>query len=58
MIDDVPIDSKTFFITDFLNLKINLTQSFKGAHRNMVYMHILIWVSAHTYISICHCDIT
>jgi hypothetical protein len=28
-----PVDSKTFLVTDFVNLKIKPTQSFRGAHR-------------------------
>jgi hypothetical protein len=45
-----PIDSVTLLVTDFVNLKIKPTQSFRGVHRNMVY--ILIEVSDHTYINI------
>jgi hypothetical protein len=33
---DVPINSETLLVTDFVNLKINLTQSFGGAHRGKV----------------------
>jgi hypothetical protein len=28
---DVPVDSETFSVTDFVNLKINPTQFFRGA---------------------------
>jgi hypothetical protein len=31
-----PIDSETFLVTDFINLKIKPTQSFKCAHKNMM----------------------
>jgi hypothetical protein len=27
--DDIPIDNETFLMTDFMNLKINLTPSFE-----------------------------
>jgi hypothetical protein len=37
---DVPIDSETFLMTDFVNLKIKLTQSFGCAHENKVCVHI------------------
>jgi hypothetical protein len=30
---DVPVDSETLLVTDFVNLKIRLTQSFRGAHK-------------------------
>jgi hypothetical protein len=35
-----PVDSETFLVTDFVNLKIKSTQSFWGAHRvGCVYVH-------------------
>jgi hypothetical protein len=40
--DDVPIDRKTFLVTDFVNLKIKLTQFFGGAHISRVYVLVLI----------------
>jgi hypothetical protein len=30
---DVPVDSETLLVTDFVNPKIKLTQSFRGAHK-------------------------
>jgi hypothetical protein len=30
---DVLVDSETIFVTDFVNFKIKLTQSFRCAHR-------------------------
>jgi hypothetical protein len=48
--DDVPIDSKMFLMTDFVNLKIKPAQYFECAHRVMMCM--FIWVNAHTYINI------
>jgi hypothetical protein len=50
---DVPIDSKTLFVTDFVNLKIKSTQSFKDVHMDMLYVHMFMVISAHTYINIC-----
>jgi hypothetical protein len=52
---DVPIDSETLLMTDFMNLKIKLAQSFRGAHRGRVYVHMFIAVSTRTYMSICFC---
>jgi hypothetical protein len=43
--DDVFIDGDGLLVTDFMNLKIKPTQSFKGAHRNRVYMHIFIGIN-------------
>jgi hypothetical protein len=50
--DDVLIDNDVLSVTDFMNLKIKSTQSFRGAHISKVYVHIFIWMSAHTYINI------
>jgi hypothetical protein len=50
--DDVPIDSETFLMTDFINLKIKSVQSFRGAHRNRVYVRVFIEVTADIYMSI------
>jgi enoyl-[acyl-carrier-protein] reductase (NADH) len=49
--DDVPIDSETFLVIDFMNLKIKLTQPFRDTHRDRVY--VCIHRSAYSYISIC-----
>jgi hypothetical protein len=35
---DIPIDSETLLMTDFMNLKIKSVQSFGGAHRDRVYV--------------------
>jgi hypothetical protein len=48
---DVFIDSETLLMTDFVNLKIKLTQSFKSTYRNRVCMYIFIGIN--TYINIC-----
>jgi hypothetical protein len=49
---DVPIDSETLLLTDFMNLKIKPTQFFKDTHRGMMCMCMFIVVSAHTCINI------
>jgi hypothetical protein len=36
--DDVSINSEIFLMTDFMNLKIKSTQSFKCAHKNRMYI--------------------
>jgi hypothetical protein len=50
---DVPVDSETLLVTDFMNLKIKLAQSFEGAHRGKMCMRVFIEVNAHTRMSIC-----
>jgi hypothetical protein len=39
VVNDVPVDNKKFLVTDFINLKIKPTQSFKCTHRDRVYGH-------------------
>jgi hypothetical protein len=51
----IPVDSDALLVTDFVNLKIKLDQSFKGAHRGGVCVRVFIGVSAHTCMSICVC---
>jgi hypothetical protein len=51
------IDSEMFLVTDFVNLKIKPAQYFEGAHKDRVCVRIFIWVSAHTYMSICICTV-
>jgi hypothetical protein len=48
---DILIDSETLLLTDFMNLKIKPTQSFKDAHRDNMCMRVFICVSGHTYIN-------
>jgi hypothetical protein len=36
---DVPINNEMFLMTDFINLNIKPTQSFKGAHMNRMYVY-------------------
>jgi hypothetical protein len=49
---DVHVDNKTLLVTDFVNLKIKLTQSFRGAHRDNIYVRVFIKVSPRTCINI------
>jgi hypothetical protein len=46
---DVPVNNKTLLVTDFVNLKIKLTQSFRGAHRDNIYVRVFIKVSPQIY---------
>jgi hypothetical protein len=52
---DVPVDSKTLLVIDFVNLKIKLAQSFGDVHRGKVCIRMFIGVSARTCMSICIC---
>jgi hypothetical protein len=54
---DVPVDSETLLVTDFVNLKIKSTQSFRGVHRDWMCMCIFIGVSARTCMSIYICAV-
>jgi hypothetical protein len=55
--DDVPVDSETLLVTDFVNLKIKPVQSFGGAHRGRVCVRVFIEVSARTCMIICVCTV-
>jgi hypothetical protein len=52
VISDVSVDSETLLVTDFVNLKIKPAQSFICAHRDRMYVHVFIRMSAHMYMSI------
>jgi hypothetical protein len=52
---DVFVDSEMLLMTDFVNLKIKPTQSFRDAHKGRVCMRMFIGVSAHTCMSIYVC---
>jgi hypothetical protein len=54
---DVPVDSETLLMTDFVNLKIKPTQSFGGAHRSTICVRVFIGVIAHTCMSIYACAV-
>jgi hypothetical protein len=45
VVNDVPIDSEVFLMTDFMNLKIKPVPSFKDAHRDMIYVYVFIGMS-------------
>jgi hypothetical protein len=55
--DDILVNSEALLVTDFVNLKIKSAQSFGGAHRDSVCVHVFIGVSAHTRMSICVCTV-
>jgi hypothetical protein len=55
--DDVLVDSDALLVTDFVNLKIKSTQSFRGAHKDRLCVRVFIRVSAHTYMSIYVCTV-
>jgi hypothetical protein len=42
VVGDISVDGETFLVTDFVNLKIKPTQSFKCAHRDRMHMHVFI----------------
>jgi hypothetical protein len=44
---DIPINSETFLVIDFMNLKIKSAQSFECAHKDNVCIHMFIGVNAH-----------
>jgi hypothetical protein len=52
---DVPDDSETLLVTDFVNLKIKSAQSFRSAHMGRMCIYVFIEVSAYICISICVC---
>jgi hypothetical protein len=49
---DVPINSDTLSVTDFVNLKIKPIQSFIGAHRGSMCIYVSIEVNTRTCMSI------
>jgi hypothetical protein len=48
--DDVPVNSDTLLLIDFMNLKIKPAQFFRGDHR--IRLCVFIGVVTHMYISI------
>jgi hypothetical protein len=54
---DVPVDSETLLVTNFVNLKIKPPQCFRCAHKGRVCVCVFIEVSAHTCMSICVCTV-
>jgi hypothetical protein len=55
---DIPVDSESLLITNFVNLKIKSVKSFEGAHRGRMCMSIFIGVNAHTCMSIYICTVS
>jgi hypothetical protein len=49
---DIPIDSDVILVTDFVNLKIKPTQSFRCVHRDRMCVYIFIEVSIRISINI------
>jgi hypothetical protein len=49
---DVPVDSESLLVTDFVNLKIKSIQSFRCIHKGGMYVRMFIGVIGYTYISI------
>jgi hypothetical protein len=54
---DVPVDSEVLLVTDFVNLKIKSAQSFRGAHKGRVCVHVFIGVSTRMCLSIYVCTV-
>jgi hypothetical protein len=50
---DISIDNETLLVTDFINLKIKLTQSFRDAHMDRMCVRVFIEMSVDTYMNIC-----
>jgi hypothetical protein len=48
-------NSEILLMTDFVNLKIKLVQSFKCDHSDTVCVHVFIEMSIHMCMSICVC---
>jgi hypothetical protein len=40
--DNISVDSEVLLLINFVNLKIKLTQSFKDAYRDRIYVHVFI----------------
>jgi hypothetical protein len=55
--DHIRVNSETFLVTDFINLKIKPAQSFKNAHKGRMCARVFIGVSARTYINIYICTV-
>jgi hypothetical protein len=55
--DDVPVDSETLLMTDFMNLKIKPARFFRGTNTDRMCVHVFIGVGAHTHISIYICTV-
>jgi hypothetical protein len=49
VVGNVPVDSETLLMTDFMNLKIKSTQSIRCAHRDMMYVRVFIAECSYVY---------
>jgi hypothetical protein len=45
---DVPVDSEALLVTDFMNIKIKLAQSFKDAHSGKIC--VCVYMSEYSYV--------
>jgi hypothetical protein len=54
---DIFIDSETLLVTDFVNFKIKMAQSFGGTYRGRICVRVFIGMSARTCMSICVCTV-
>jgi hypothetical protein len=54
---DVPVESETFLVTDFVNLKVKPAQSFECAYKGRVCVRVFIGVSDRTCMRICVCTV-
>jgi hypothetical protein len=48
-----PVDSEALLVTDFVNLRIKLTQSFRDAHMCRMCVRVFIGVGDRTRMSMC-----
>jgi hypothetical protein len=55
VIGDVLVDSDVFLMTDFMNLKIKSTQSFRCANRDKIYLCVNRSECSYIYIYIYTC---
>jgi hypothetical protein len=46
---DVSVDSEMLLMTDFVNLKIKLTQSFEDAYMDRIYVRVYIGECSYAY---------
>jgi hypothetical protein len=54
---EVSVDSETILVTDFVNLKIKSAQSFRVAHRGIMYARVFVGVSDRICISFYVCTV-
>jgi hypothetical protein len=49
---DVPVNSKTFLVTDFVNLKVKSAQSFECVHRNIYVCTVFLKKEEALYVTL------